>query len=77
MTHYRKSYEVIGYTTENGTCLCIECTEKLFDSCFIEDKLSPIFLDSEWDYQPTCDHCLTKVIDCSVLNPDFDLNSDN
>ena len=75
MTRYRKSYEVTGYTTEDGGILCIDCTEqtgsciKTMELVRESNDLLPIFLDSEWDYQPTCDHCFSKI-DCSVLRPE-------
>ncbi len=66
MTHYRKSFEVTGYTTEDGSVLCVDCMDELDELIKAAHSFPPIFLDSEWDYPPTCDHCF-EAIDCSVI----------
>jgi len=57
----RKSYEITGYIVSiNGTDNTIFCVECFKNNMPIGAE-TPIFLDSEWDYQPTCDYCNEKI----------------
>ena len=66
--HYRKTYEVTGYTHSDGYALCLEHGKygELPDSGNEDNRVQAIFLDDEWDYTPTCDVC-GKEIDVTVI----------
>lgn len=49
LTHYRKSYEIVGTTTEHGEVHCLAC----LDPADLEER--PVFLDQADDL--TCDGC--------------------
>lgn len=72
MTYYKKTYNVEGYTTEDGTILCPSCARDRFSAAVLSGEVKhdenpyPIFADSEWDYTPYCDHC-SESLDVTVL----------
>jgi hypothetical protein len=45
-----KSFDVVGYTDGDGGVYCPGCAAD-------PENMNPIFVDSEWDYYPTCDAC--------------------
>jgi predicted dehydrogenase len=70
MLHFRKSYEVIGYTYE-ADCHCLDCTRKRFggepeavDYTATDNEgndIHPIFLGDEFETAPVCGDCLTEL----------------
>jgi hypothetical protein len=52
--------EVVGYTID-GTILCPthaqEWAQENNTNLETDERVSPIFDDSEWDYIPTCEEC--------------------
>lgn len=59
MNFFRKSYEITGYALE-GETFCINCIEGYYTAKMIE-TFNPIFLSSEFDFQPSCFHCIEKI----------------
>ena len=60
MNHYRKTYEVTGYT-HDGAAYCEDHRPKV-----AEAELGVIFLGSEWDSAPCCDVCFAPI-DVTVI----------
>jgi recombinational DNA repair protein (RecF pathway) len=56
--HYRKSYEIVGYSTKDGEFLCLSCAHAFNESG------SPIFLDhinQEEGLIECCDSCMIPL----------------
>ena len=71
MIPLRKCYEVTGYVVSDCIPLCPNCFEEFKEQQQNgiqphNEQTNPIFLDSEWDYQPCCDWC-KEEIDCNVI----------
>jgi len=68
-----KSYSVVGWAYE-ADVWCNECADEMdisndksSDEMAVDDG-SPIFADSEWDYQPHCCRCQTKIPYVTVID---------
>ena len=51
-----KTYEYEAVVLDGDTILCTECL--LVQGIQLDDeRVQPIFADSEWDYAPVCEKC--------------------
>lgn len=75
----RKSYEVTGIVVyidggKSYFLYCKQCYDDLINDIRKKHGLTrdvPIFLSSEFDYEPVCEQC-KEIIDCEVIDYDPD-----
>ena len=62
---YRKTYEYDAITVD-ASVICVECAE--------EEGIEghPVFIDSEWDYYPSCDKCGCVIESINFLSAQVD-----
>ena len=52
-----KSFDYEAVVLDGTTVLCLDCLTVDVE----DDRVSPIFADSEWDYYPVCEGCGEKL----------------
>lgn len=45
-----KSYDIVGYTNDDGECICTDCVKKT-------KGLNPVFVDESGWEEMVCDKC--------------------
>jgi len=69
----RKSFEITGYTHEDGFAICTDCVKPQEI-----ENLAPITLGSEWDSPPSCDRCHEMIeVNCLHTEATWDFDEDD